>query len=143
MSEPRLALYFDRNRRLYLPGDELVGEYQVQSFEPATFKAVELTIVWHTEGKGDEDLDVHYFQRLEGDADSPVDLRRAQRFSTRLPASPLSYEGVIVKVKWCARVRVFLPKGKELLAEETFRLGHVPPASEPRRSPASEPRDGA
>ena len=128
MSEPRLAVYFDRNRRLYLPGDVLAGEYQLQSFEPAPFKAVELAVMWHTEGKGDEDLDVHYFERHEGDAAPALDLRRAQRFSTPLPASPLSYDGVIVKVKWCVRVRVFLAKGKEVVVEEPFRLGRLPPA---------------
>ncbi len=133
MDDPRLALYFDGNLRLYLPGDTLAGEYQLESSRRVPAKAVELAVLWHTEGKGDEDLGVHYFDRREGGADAPLDLRRPQRFSTTLPATPLSYEGVIVKVRWCARVRVFFHKGKESMVEEPFRLGHVPPASEASR----------
>jgi hypothetical protein len=48
------------------------------------------------------------------------------QFSTRLPNSPLSYDGRIVKIRWCVRVRVFLPRGVELVEDELFQLGCVP-----------------
>ena len=40
-----------------------------------------------------------------------------RRFTTTLPPSPLSYDGQIVKVCWCVRLRLFLPQGQESLAE--------------------------
>ena len=43
----------------------------------------------------------------------------------RLPNSPLSYEGAIMKLRWCVRVRVFLARDKETMGELPFRLGHV------------------
>ena len=54
-----------------------------------------------------------------------IDLRRPGRFSTTLPASPLSYDGVIVKIRWCVRVRVFPRQGKEVVGELPFVLGEI------------------
>jgi hypothetical protein len=54
---------------------------------------------------------------------------------TILPASPLSYDGLIVKVVWCVRVRLFLAGNRQCSADQTFQLGSVPrPASPPARS---------
>jgi hypothetical protein len=46
-------------------------------------------------------------------------------FATRLPHSPLSYDGPLVKIRWCVRVRVFLESGKDVVGEKIFRLGRV------------------
>ena len=48
--------------------------------------------------------------------------------TTTLPASPLSYEGVIVKVRWCLRVRVFFTRGRDFVSEHVFAVGDLPPA---------------
>ena len=91
---------------------------------------MEVSVLWHTEGKGDEDLAVHDFRRLSAENGDPIDPRRPGRFSTVLPNSPLSYRGVIVKIRWCVRVRVFLTRGREVVGELHFRLGEVlPPRS--------------
>jgi len=50
------------------------------------------------------------------------------RFDIVLPASPLSYEGVIVKVRWCVRVRYFFAGGRDFVSEHEFSVGRVPPA---------------
>jgi hypothetical protein len=128
MSEGSVRVLLDGNRRLYQPGDLLSGEYQINSLKWVGPTAVEMSVLWHTEGQGDEDLAVHYFERRDSAGQSGVDLRRPQRFSTRLPPSPLSYQGVIVKICWCVRVRVFLPRGKELVGEAPFQLGNLPAA---------------
>ena len=91
-------------------------------------RAVELSVLWHTEGKGDEDMSVHSFERIEPAGGECLDFRQPRRFASVLPNSPLSYEGVIVKIRWCVRVRVFLDRGKELSAEVPFQLGRVPHA---------------
>ena len=67
--------------------------------------------------QGDEDMAVHHFERLVDEPTRPLDLRVPRRFATFLPASPLSYDGQIVKVCWCVRVRLFLPQGQESSAE--------------------------
>ena len=49
-------------------------------------------------------------------------------FATDLPASPLSYEGVIVKIRWCVRVRLFFGGGRDFVSEHVFDVGGIPPA---------------
>jgi hypothetical protein len=113
---------------MFYPGEELECECQIDAVEPREIQAIETSVLWYTEGKGDEDLGVHYFERrVPGDAEGG-DLRPLHRFKTVLPGSPLSYPGQIVKVRWCARVRLFLRKGKELFFEQPFELGSVAPA---------------
>lgn len=126
MIEPRANLLLLGNRRRYAPGDELSIEYRLTSVPPDALESVEISVLWHSEGKGDEDLAVHFFERLDGQggAGPPP----SKRFVLRLPLSPLSYQGVIVKLRWCARVRAFLSGGKQLVDEQMFHLGDVAPA---------------
>jgi hypothetical protein len=126
MREPRVTIRFDGNGRGYQPGDTLSGEYCLQEIRRDEVKAVEVSVLWHTDGKGDEDLAVHDFRRLSPEDGDWIDPRYPGRFSTVLPASPLSYHGVIVRVQWCVRVRVFLARDKEVVGESPFRLGAVP-----------------
>ena len=94
--------------------------------DPAEIQAVEASILWHTEGKGEDDLGVHFFERrLPSDADDG-DLRPLRRLKTRLPNSPLSYRGAILSIEWCVRLRLFLRRGREYAVEQPFTLGSVP-----------------
>jgi hypothetical protein len=128
MTAPVLNLQLHEGRKNYQPGETLSGEYRVASCDPAELRAIEISVLWYTEGKGDEDLAVHHFERVSIDDGQPVDLERPRSFSAVLPNSPLSYEGVIVKIRWCVRVRLFLARGKELVEERPFQLGDVPAA---------------
>ena len=128
--EPLLSVMLDSPSRVYQPGDALRGEYQIDAVDPADIRAVELSVLWFTEGKGDEDLSVHYFERLTADDTQPAALHELRRFQTMLPNSPLSYEGVLVRIRWCVRVRVFLRQGRDYVAERDFQLGDVPIAQE-------------
>ena len=127
MSNPAISIQFDGNGRTYGPGETLAGKYLFESITPGDVKAVEISVLWHSEGKGEEDLAVHEFQRLNADDGDWIDVGRPGRFSTTLPQSPLSYDGAIVKIRWCVRVRVFLYRGGELVGQRAFRLGDVPP----------------
>lgn len=127
MTGGEVRIQLDGRRGAYQPGETLSGECRIESLSVAEPSAVEISVVWYTEGQGDEDLAVHHFERLDRAERPDLDLRRPQRFSVALPPSPLSYDGVIVKIRWCVRVRVFLPRGKELFAEQSFQLGCVPP----------------
>jgi hypothetical protein len=128
-SEPTVIVRLEGPGRCR-PGETLSGEYWIESLEADAVKAIEVSVLWHTEGKGDEDMAVHQFWRRDVDRE-PVDPSRPEPFSTVLPGSPLSYDGQIVNVRWCVRVRVFPQRGKEIVSEKPFRLGDVPPV-EPR-----------
>jgi hypothetical protein len=104
----------------------LVAEYQLDAVQPEEVQAVEASVLWYTEGKGEEDLGVHFFERrLPSDADEG-DLRVLRRIKTVLPGSPLSYSGAIFTIRWCVRVRLFLRRGREFMQEQAFTLGSVP-----------------
>ncbi len=128
MSTPEIIIRFDRLDHDYSPGQTLSGEYRVEGIEPEQVAAVEVSVVWYTEGKGDHDMAVHEFWRNDFDRGEVLVPNRPQRFSTALPLSPLSYDGQIVKIRWCVRVRVLYQRGKDLVAQKLFSLGDVPPA---------------
>jgi len=130
--EPLLSLCLVGQKREFAAGEELVCEYQIDAVDPADIQAVEASVLWQTEGKGEEDMGVHFFERrLPADAEDG-DLRPLRRLRTRLPNSPLSYNGQILRIAWYVRLRLFLRRGRELVAEQPFVLGSVPklPAAE-------------
>lgn len=130
MTPRPIEILFDEDRTQFFPGEELSGQFLVVPEDARSLKAVEVSVLWYTEGKGDEDLGVHHFERLDA-MDGANDLRRPISFRTRLPKSPLSYEGSIVKIVWCVRVRAFPQRGEDILAEERFQLGNVPAIAPP------------
>ena len=125
--EPTIVIRLDGDSRIHQPGDALSGEYWSESLDAGQVKAIEVSVLWRTEGKGDEDMAVHAFWRRDAADDRPLDPRRPEKFSTTLPNSPLSYDGQIIKVRWCVRVRIFPCHGKEVVGDKRFQLGNVPP----------------
>ncbi|MEX2188182.1 MAG: hypothetical protein WD875_15355 [Pirellulales bacterium] len=124
MKEPLVSIALKAYTRIFAPGDELAADFQIDAVEPDEVQAVEASVLWYTEGKGDEDLGVHFFKRFDGDEDS-VPLHELRSIGTTLPYSPLSYDGRIVKVRWCVRVRAFLDRGRFVVADQWFQLGSV------------------
>jgi hypothetical protein len=125
---PLVSIKIDNRQAAHSPGETLSGEYQIDAVEAAELGAVELSVLWYSEGKGDEDLGVHHFERRTDEDEDPTPLTELRKFSVTLPNSPLSYEGVLIKLRWCVRVRVFLKSGRNYFAELPFRLGTVPEA---------------
>src|SRR4051812_43845036 len=126
MTTSAIRITFDSPGAHYQPGDRLAGRYTVEDAQLRPAKAVELSVLWYTAGKGEEDMAVHHFERIVDEPARPLDLRVPRRFATIMPPSPLSYDGVIVKICWCVRVRAFLTQGQELMCEAAFTLGSVP-----------------
>lgn len=124
---PVIDVQFDRPGRRYDPGGLLEIHYRVGGVELDTVSAVETSVAWYTEGKGEEDLSVHLFERIT-DRDALQAVLDGGGLETRLPPSPLSYEGVIVKIRWCVRVRVFHAGGRDYVSEHVFEVGALPPA---------------
>jgi hypothetical protein len=127
VTEPLLSLCLEGGQRHFAAGDEMVCEYQVDAVDPADIQAIEASIIWFTEGKGEEDMGVHFFERRLPSGVDDGDLRPMRTLRTRLPNSPLSYSGAILNIRWCVRLRLFLRRGREILVEQPFTLGSVPP----------------
>ncbi len=126
--EPLVSLTIRDRDQVFRPGDDLHIEFQIDAVQENEVQAIEASVLWFTEGKGDEDLGVHEFHRFVPSDLDDGELRQLQRLSVKLPNSPLSYEGMIVKIHWCVRVRAFLRRGREVCFEQPFQLGSVPPA---------------
>ena len=110
-------------------------EFQVDAIDNQEILAVENSVLWYTSGKGDEDIGVHFFERRVARKSEPQDMVSLRRFETELPSTPISYDGFLLKIHWCVRVRVFLKGGKELSEEIPFQL-----TSPPKREAYSRPQ---
>ena len=124
---PRVIALFSHGDRHYEPLDPLEIRYEVEGLDDEPPRAVEHSVLWFTEGKGEEDLGVHFFERVVAPERLPPTAPMGQ-FSCRLPRSPLSYEGVVVKIRWCVRVRFFFESGRDYVSEHEFTVGLLPPA---------------
>ena len=111
--------------RGYMPSESLEFHYTVNNIDTTSISAIEASVVWFTEGKGSEDIGVHCFQRLTGDSITRHDWMQPMVIKSELPDAPLSYEGTLVKIRWCIRVRVYLVDGTEMVAQEPFYLGSI------------------
>ena len=107
------------------PGDTLDFEFSIHRVPAENIDGLEASVLWSTEGKGSEDIGVHFFERLTGAQLSERSLQQPRTMSTRLPMCPFSYEGRLLKIRWCVRLRLFLKGGREISAEQPFYLGHV------------------
>jgi hypothetical protein len=136
--EPAVKIRIDGNGWTYCPGETLSGEYFFENLPFSEGKTLEVSIAWITEGKGEEDMAVHEFWRTDLEEERSVDLSQPRHFTTTLPYSPLSYDGRIVKIRWCVRVRAFFHGGKEVFGQKFFRLGEVPPVPNFPASPLPE-----
>lgn len=102
-------------------------------------EVLETSVLWYTEGKGDEDLHVHWFRRF---CETDLQLmapHQALRFGCRLPPSPLSYDGTLLRIRWCVRVRLFEPEQPEAMYQLPFQLvGETLPLDSPADWTASD-----
>ena len=112
----------------FFPTEMLGCEYQVKlhgRHREKSINAIETSVIWLTSGKGQEDIGVHFFERRENKMVSADVLRQTYKLSTVLPKSPLSYDGEIVKISWCVRVRMFFADGLQITEDCAFRLGNA------------------
>lgn len=115
-----------RGNHVYYPGDTLAGSYYLNEIRRDSIDSLEVSVLWRTEGKGNEDVGVHAFWRLSCQNGDWIDPLQPGRFSVVLPQSPLTYNGNLIKIRWCVRLRVFLSNGAQLLEEKPFYLGELP-----------------
>jgi len=123
--EPEISIHFKGNKCSFVPGDFLICEYTVGLDDEVVPNAIETSVLWITEGKGEEDIGVHFFERRKKLALTKETFNHPQRFSTVLPVSPASYDGRILKIHWCVRIRLFMSDGQIVTEDEPFQLGTV------------------
>lgn len=111
-----------REDRCYVAGDVFRCTWQISPLRKAMPQGLEVSVLWYTEGKGDEDLTVHYFHRWSAVRLQELDLEVPQHFETKLPESPLSYNGHLLRIRWCTRMRLFLSDEPEVVVQEPFSL---------------------
>ncbi len=114
-----------RRRDFYVPGEKIEIEYRLANVDPLRLNAFEISITWTTQGKGTEDLGVHFFRRNSGSTLQKIDWKQPQAFSVELPDAPLSYQGRLIKIVWSVRARAYLDDGTELFTEQIFHLGKL------------------
>lgn len=114
-----------QHRDFYLPGEKIEIEYYLTNVPAPRLNAFEISIIWATQGKGTEDLGVHFFRRNSGNTLLNVDWSRPQAFSVELPIAPLSYQGRLIKIQWSVRARAYLDDGSERFTEQPFHLGNL------------------
>lgn len=126
-----------REDGVYEAGGQLTAKWRISRIPLEEVQGVEVSVLWHTEGKGDEDLHVHHFQRLVETQIRRSGLADQQSLRCDLPRTPLSYHGRLISVLWCIRLRLFLAGGREIVAEQPFHL--VAAGSRPQIAVGAQP----
>jgi hypothetical protein len=98
----------------------LVAKWRISRVPIDELQGLEVSVMWHTEGKGDEDLHVHHFHRLTEQQLRDAGIADEQSIQCRLPITPLSYHGKLITIRWSLRLRLFLVGGREILTERPF-----------------------
>ncbi|QDT04078.1 hypothetical protein K227x_24660 [Rubripirellula lacrimiformis] len=130
-----------REDGVYQAGGELMAKWRVRRISMDDLQSIEVSVLWHTEGKGDEDLHVHHFHRIVESQIRQIGFADEQAIRCVLPASPLSYQGHLITVRWCIRMRLFMQDGRKIMAEQPFHL--VAPGAYPIATSAARNRTGA
>lgn len=123
--EPAIGLRLLSIQPRLEPNELLEFEYCVRRVEQDAVDRLEISVMWYTEGKGSDDFGVHYFESLSDKELAPVLHGKHKHVCKTLPACPLSYEGHLLKIRWCIRLRLYLTDGREVSAEQPFHLGHL------------------
>jgi len=118
---------FAEPKAFYSPGDELQCELTLAGLDSVKVRALELSVLFRTSGKGSEDIKVHHFEQLSRPADPAAVPGGGQvhQFSTRLPQSPLSYQGMVLQIEWLVRLMVLGRGSPPRVFDFPFQLGSV------------------
>lgn len=123
--EPALGLRLHTLQPRLEPLELLEFEYSVRRVDFAHVDRLEVSVVWQTDGKGTQDFGVHYFESLNGSELSEAFDDGPRLVATTLPSSPLSFDGELLSIKWCVRLRLYMDDNREIAAEQPFCLGHL------------------
>ncbi|MCC9603040.1 hypothetical protein LOC67_21030 [Stieleria sp. JC731] len=117
-----MSIELCREDGIYEGGCDLTANWRISRVTLDSVTAVEISVLWFTEGKGDTDLNVHYFKRFEQEQILRSGLADRQSLSCVLPATPLSYHGRLIRLRWSVRLRLFMANGREVVSNQPFYL---------------------
>lgn len=123
-----MSVVLCREAGCYQMGQVMTVSWRVRRPGSERLSGLEASVLWFTEGKGDVDLQVHSFHQWSESDLRQLDLSIWHSFRCELPLSPLSYEGTLLRINWCVRMRLFCEGSKEIVVQTPFRLtsGQVP-----------------
>jgi hypothetical protein len=104
------------------PGGEVSGAFVIPGGPPADAESVELSVLWHTSGKGTEDLGVVHYQGWKAADGTLAQMPNPCTFSAALPRTPWTYDGELIRIHWVARVRVRHGETGEVIREAPFTV---------------------
>ncbi len=119
---PSLTIELCRPDRRYAAGQPIAIQWHLQHSDLSLLDRVELSVLWQTEGKGDEDLHVHHFQSWNESQLKQTDMCEPQSLRCTLPSSPLTYDGTLLRIRWFVRLRVYQTDGRDFHSQVPFRL---------------------
>ena len=110
----------------YPPRGELAGVFVIAGGPPPDTKSIEFSILWHTSGKGTEDIGVVHYQAWKTNNGTLDAMPNPNTFAVKLPSTPWSYDGQLIKIHWLARLRLrweSLGRSREVVKDVEFTLG--------------------
>lgn len=127
MNPKSITIELDHN--VYDAGEFLTGRYRLDPRCASFERHVDILVFWQSMGKGETDRGVQHRESRTVPDGETTDSAGGE-FSILLPASPVTYNGVLIKIAWCMEIRVHA--GRDLQCEATipFQLGHVGPVAE-------------
>lgn len=111
--------------REHPPRGELADAFVIAGGPPDGTRSVEFSVLWRTSGKGTEDIGVVHYRAWKADDGTLAALPNLSTFTVKLPPTPWSYDGTLVKVHWLARLRVrweLLGRTREVVEDAEFTL---------------------
>ena len=119
---PALTLTLCHADGRYQAGQRLRANWRIGRLQHEEVVGLEASVLWFTEGKGDEDLQVHHFERWNDAQLNQLNLSVPHSIECVLPLSPMSYEGTLVRIRWCVRLRLFCSSGHDCVTQQSFQL---------------------
>jgi hypothetical protein len=112
------------NREVFKPGETIEGEIKWQLVKNP--KELELTLYWHTQGKGTEDIGITETLKFDNPGSFGSD-----NFQFTLPKGPYSFSGKLISIIWtleltaskiketCCKNIIISPNENEIVYTET------------------------
>ena len=107
--------------QVFHPGDSLSGVLEIQPNDVIQCRSVQLTIGWHTEGKGDRN-GVTMLQQdypiKEIRPENPI----VEHFDFVLPSEPWSFAGHLIRIVWEVHAKIDIAFGRDYNTSLQFVL---------------------
>jgi hypothetical protein len=88
-----LSIHFEDDLNQFLPGQTIHGTIAWRLDAPA--QAIDLRLIWYTEGKGTQDISIIWKTSFEH-----AGLQGTHPFEIQLPQSPYSFSGKLISLIW-------------------------------------------